>query len=196
MMSYFLITAGLGIIVSFIGMKLRPKFGMRNILMVTTSIQIIGGLVFYFLSLSSRDNIYTFIGFLWITFFGAFHTGFFQTMQGLSMDEDELKTGIRRENSFLGINALITKPADSFGPMLAIWILEITKYVKDSAIDVQPDTAVVGMKSILILLPVIFAAISLLFMYFYPLHGKVMEKLYADINKMHEEKRAQLSKSE
>ncbi|MHA1766209.1 MAG: MFS transporter [Promethearchaeota archaeon] len=190
MISFFLITSGIGILVSFIGMKLRPKFGMRNILLVTTAIQIVGGLTFYFLSLSSRESIFTLIGFLWITFFGAFHTGFFQTLQGLSMDEDELKTGTRRESAFLGINALLTKPADSFGPMIAIWILELTKYAKNSALSLQPDTAVIGIKSILILLPVIFAFLSWTFIYFYPIHGKYMKKLYADIERMHEEKRA------
>ena len=44
-------------------------------------------------------------------------------------DEDELRSGVRREGAFFGVNALITKPAQSVALALAPFILEITHFV-------------------------------------------------------------------
>jgi MFS family permease len=41
-------------------------------------------------------------------------------------DEDELRSGVRREGAFFGVNALITKPAQSVALALSPFILEAT----------------------------------------------------------------------
>lgn len=44
-------------------------------------------------------------------------------------DEDEVKTGVRREGAFFGVNALLTKPAQSVALWIVPAILEATKFV-------------------------------------------------------------------
>jgi glycoside/pentoside/hexuronide:cation symporter, GPH family len=44
-------------------------------------------------------------------------------------DEDEVRSGVRREGSFFGVNALITKPAQSIAIWIIPFILERTNFV-------------------------------------------------------------------
>jgi glycoside/pentoside/hexuronide:cation symporter, GPH family len=44
-------------------------------------------------------------------------------------DEDEVRSGVRREGSFFGVNALLTKPAQSVALALSPFILEATQFV-------------------------------------------------------------------
>ena len=43
-------------------------------------------------------------------------------------DEDEIVTGVRREASFFGVNALITKPAQSISLILITLMLRYTDF--------------------------------------------------------------------
>jgi GPH family glycoside/pentoside/hexuronide:cation symporter len=45
------------------------------------------------------------------------------------IDEDEIRSGVRREGAFFGINALVTKPAQSIAIALAPFILALTHFV-------------------------------------------------------------------
>ncbi len=45
---------------------------------------------------------------------------------GLIIDDDEVRTGVRREGSYFGANALITKPAESIAAPLTAAILSAT----------------------------------------------------------------------
>jgi GPH family glycoside/pentoside/hexuronide:cation symporter len=48
-------------------------------------------------------------------------------------DEDELRSGVRREGAFFGVNALLTKPAQSVALALIPFILETTHFVTREA---------------------------------------------------------------
>ncbi|GAG75139.1 unnamed protein product, partial [marine sediment metagenome] len=133
------------------------------------------------------------IGYIIVSFLGGIMGGFNHTLMTLSMDEDELKTGVRRENTFLGVNALFTKPGDSIGPIIATVILGITNYMRDTPAILQPEAALAGIKTIFLLIPAVFTIISLIFMYFYPIHGEYKTKLYDEIEKLHQKKIDQLT---
>ena len=45
------------------------------------------------------------------------------------VDEDELRSGVRREGAFFGVNAMLTKPAQSLALMLMPFILEATGFI-------------------------------------------------------------------
>jgi GPH family glycoside/pentoside/hexuronide:cation symporter len=175
-----------------IGMKLQPKWGFRKIILRFGIFKIILGILFYVISLLITEGglglTVPLIGYLIVSFLGGIIGGFGHTLMTLSMDEDELKTGVRRENTFLGVNALFTKPGDSVGPVIATLILGMTNYVRNAPAIAQPASAIAGIKTIFFLVPAIFTIISLIFMYFYPIHGEYKEKMYTAVEELHQEK--------
>ncbi|MCJ7651278.1 MAG: MFS transporter, partial [Candidatus Lokiarchaeota archaeon] len=105
----------------------------------------------------------------------------------LSIDEDELKNGSRREGMFFGIDALIHKPSQSIGLIVATVILGIFGYLQNST--VQPDSAFLGIKILMFLIPAIVSVIGLIFMYFHPLHGEKLDQLREELHILHAKKR-------
>ncbi|MHA1490505.1 MAG: MFS transporter [Promethearchaeota archaeon] len=184
---------------NLVGMKLRPKWGIRKIILLFGSAKVIVGLLFFFLSLYALGGelalTVPLIGYICVSLLGGIYGGFGHTLQTLSMDEDELKTGVRRENTFLGMNALFTKPGDSIGPIIATLILGATFYVRNSPAEVQPVSALAGIIAIFFLVPAILTVLSLIFMYFYPIHGDYMKKMYEDLEILHEKKKQRLFKT-
>jgi len=175
----------------FVCSKVKLKYGIRGTTLLFIGIQVVCGLVFGVLSIVTRIDLFILIGFVLYTFFGGYSV-FSTTLQTLSMDEDELKTGSRRETSFLGVNALITKPGDSLGPIIATWILKWTNYVNQTPENpnpTQPESALNGIRALFLLIPLIFIIIGAIFMYFYPIHGDYMKQMRMDLEKLHEEKR-------
>ncbi|MHA1286796.1 MAG: MFS transporter, partial [Candidatus Thorarchaeota archaeon] len=117
--------------------------------------------------------------------YGIFHI----PMQYLAIDEDEVLNGSRREGMFIGVMALLTKPATSLGPIIATVILTTFGYVQGGALGDQPDSAFLGIKMMWLLLPAIIAGVSLIFIYFYPLHGEKLTDMQEKLEILHKEKR-------
>jgi GPH family glycoside/pentoside/hexuronide:cation symporter len=67
------------------------------------------------------------------------------------MDYDELLTGKRRETTYAGMNALITKPAISIAN--ALFLLVISGFGFDNTLTVQPDSAILGIQLGFALIP-------------------------------------------
>jgi GPH family glycoside/pentoside/hexuronide:cation symporter len=114
-------------------------------------------------------------------------------------DEDEVRTGVRREGAFFGINALITKPAQSVALALTPWILELTHFVTRSsnngeALIDQPASAVFGIKLFMGLIPGVAMLLGALILFLYPLHGKYLEEVQSKVLQMHAEKHQELEK--
>ncbi|MFX1415253.1 MAG: MFS transporter [Promethearchaeota archaeon] len=87
------------------------------------------------------------------------------------MDYDEMLTGKRRETTYAGMNALITKPAISIAT--ALFLLTISAFGFDSTQAVQPDSAIFGIQMGYTLLPALFFIISAtVFWKWYKLDGK------------------------
>jgi GPH family glycoside/pentoside/hexuronide:cation symporter len=112
-------------------------------------------------------------------------------------DEDELRSGVRREGAFFGINALITKPAQSIALWLFPFVLEVTQFVSRSQnngqifLD-QPASAVFGIKLIGGLIPGVAMLIGALILVWYPLRGEQLEKMQRQVLELHAKKHAQL----
>lgn len=112
-------------------------------------------------------------------------------------DEDELRSGVRREGAFFGVNALITKPAQSIALALSPFILETTHFItrEQNAGKIfldQPLSAILGMKLIAGVIPGIALLIGAYLLTHYPLRGSYLEKIQADILALHAEKHARL----
>ena len=116
-------------------------------------------------------------------------------------DEDELRSGVRREGAFFGVNALITKPAQSVALWLVAFVLEQTAFVTreangGAAFLNQPETAIFGIKTFMGLVPGIALLLGALILFIYPLQGQHLAKVKEDVLKLHAEKSAKLSEVE
>jgi Na+/melibiose symporter-like transporter len=88
---------------------------------------------------------------------------------------------------FFGMNALFVKPALSLGPIMATLLLGAFNFVQGG--DIQPESALLAIKILLFLIPAIISSLSLLIIYFHPLHGEKLQKLRDDLEKLHATKR-------
>ena len=118
---------------------------------------------------------------------------------GLIIDDDEVRTGVRREGSYFGANALITKPAESIAAPLTAAILSATGFVTRESMGGQiflnqPASAIWGIRMIVGLIPGIALLIGAGVLFFFPLKGKKLKKMKAQVLAMHAEKEAQLAK--
>lgn len=109
------------------------------------------------------------------------------------VDEDELRSGVRREGAFFGINALITKPAQSVALALPPIILEATQFItrEQNAGQIflnQPDSALFGIKAIVGLIPGVAMLLGALILSFYPLRGEYLRKVQAELLVLHQRK--------
>jgi len=115
-------------------------------------------------------------------------------------DEDELRSGVRREGAFFGVNALITKPAQSVAYALIPFVLESTAFVTREAnqgqifLD-QPASALFGIKVLIGLIPGLAMILGAVLLTWYPLRGKYLEEVQARVLAMHAEKHARLGQA-
>jgi GPH family glycoside/pentoside/hexuronide:cation symporter len=117
------------------------------------------------------------------------------------IDDDEVRTGNRREGAFFGANALLTKPAQSLALFLTAFILEqsgfITRAMNQGQIVLnQPGSALFGIRTIVGLIPGLAMLISAVILVFFPLKGERLTRLKEKILVMHAEKAAKLDEIE
>ena len=108
-------------------------------------------------------------------------------------DEDELRTGARREGAFFGVNALITKPAQSIAIWVIPFILELTNFITRASnegeiILEQPAEAIMGIKIFAGVIPGAACLIGALILFWYPLRGKYLQKVQEDVLVLHQQK--------
>jgi glycoside/pentoside/hexuronide:cation symporter, GPH family len=111
-------------------------------------------------------------------------------------DEDEVISGVRREGSFFGVNALLTKPAQSVALALSPFILEATQFVTresnaGQAFLDQPASAIFGMKVIAGLIPGVAMFLGAIILIWYPLRGAYLASVQQKVLEMHAEKQSQ-----
>jgi len=93
------------------------------------------------------------------------------------IDEDEVKTGQRREGMYFGMSKFIMKLS---GSIVALWFGWIAPtYGYDSALDIQPSTVGTGFR-VFMMVPVIVSSIlAILALFFYPLYGERLKNVKA-----------------
>ncbi len=102
------------------------------------------------------------------------------------VDEDELRTGTRREGMYFGINGLFIRLAGSIQAAVTALILTGTGYQADLA--EQAAGAVIGLRALMTALPVAGMVIALAAMYYYPLHGARLDQVKAEVEALHAQK--------
>lgn len=91
------------------------------------------------------------------------------------IDEDEVKTGQRREGMYFGMSKFIMNLS---GSIVALWFGWIAPaYGYDSALDLQPETVATGFR-VFMTVPVIASSIlAIAALFFYPLYGKRLREI-------------------
>jgi glycoside/pentoside/hexuronide:cation symporter, GPH family len=108
-------------------------------------------------------------------------------------DEDELRSGVRREGAFFGVNALLTKPAQSLALALMPFVLQVTNFITREAnqgqitLD-QPVGAIWGIKALLGLIPGVAMLLGALILQWYPLRGDYLSSVQQQILALHAQK--------
>jgi len=114
-------------------------------------------------------------------------------------DEDELRSGQRREGAFFGVNALITKPAQSIAIWITPFILERTNFVTRASnlgeiFLNQPSEAIMGIKIFSGLIPGVACLLGALILVWYPLRGERLKEIQQRVLVLHHEKKQKLAK--
>ena len=167
-------------------LKLRPKWGIRTIMLRFGLLRIIGALICFFLWVSTTLTLFIILGYACLAFFGGYSIFMFPLLY-LSIDEDEVIHGTRRDGMFQGLQALFNKPAVSIGPIIATIILVSFGYIQGS--ETQSESALYGITLLFLVYPSIVIGISLIFIYYYPLHGKVLLQMEEKLEAIHKMKR-------
>ncbi len=115
-------------------------------------------------------------------------------------DEDELKTGVRREAVFFGVNAFLTKPAQSLAIVVPAALLNLANFIPHSIgedpILPQPSEAIFAIRLFIGLIPGIALILAAIILQFYKIRGEYWEKIQKDILILHNEKHKKLIEME
>ncbi len=163
--------------------KLIAKYGAKKTYVLALFWSGISFLLNFFVGWTINFAI---IGFILI---GIGFSGFMLTNQVVIadiIDYDETRTGKRRETTYSGINALITKPAISIANWL--FLLLINNFGFDSQQPTQNFSTQMGIMIGFSLIPGIFLIFSAIIMLFYPLDGPQWLAQKAELIKIHEKK--------
>jgi Na+/melibiose symporter-like transporter len=103
-----------------------------------------------------------------------------------TIDYDETKTGKRRETTYSGVQALLTKPAISIANWLFLLIISAFGFQEDLAI--QSDFTKLGIMFGFTIIPSICALLSVIVMIYYPLDGPEWMEQKQKLMLIHEKK--------
>jgi len=110
-------------------------------------------------------------------------------MMSTIIDSDELKTGIRREAAYYGVNALIIR-LSTIGVYLSIWLV-FSNIGWEDIFDPSLITGVTefGIRTLIFILPAIVLVIGLLSLYFFfPITKEKYDEMQIDLDKLHDDK--------
>lgn len=89
------------------------------------------------------------------------------------IDEDEVKTGQRREGMYFGMSKFIMTLS---GSIVALWFGWIAgTYGYDSALEVQPSTVAIGFRVFMTMPVIVMSILAILMLFLYPLHGERLQ---------------------
>jgi len=99
------------------------------------------------------------------------------------VDDDELKTGQRREGIFYGFFVFLQKFGIAIGLFVQGLVLQWSGYitVTDGALPVQPDSALMAIRVLTSLVPIIFLILSLIVVYRNPIDAKKLKEIQAEL---------------
>jgi GPH family glycoside/pentoside/hexuronide:cation symporter len=163
--------------------KILGKYDLKKVFFLILLMTGLSFIVFFFIGWDFTTAILGLI-LLGIGFSGYFMTG--QLMIADVIDYDEIRTKKRRETSYSGVNALLTKPAVSIAPWLFLTIIAFFGF--DNEAPTQTPFAQLGIMIGFTIIPAIFILLAALFITFFPLSGPKWKEQKREIQRIHAEK--------
>lgn len=102
------------------------------------------------------------------------------------IDEDELKTGVRREGTFFGVTNFFMRLAMVFS-ILSVSLVFVSTGWETYAPDPDFDI-LLGIRLLMVLFPIIAIAISLVCLYFYPFTKSRVDGIKSQLKELHDKK--------
>lgn len=146
--------------------KLANKKGTKKVMMVSTLIFALSLLPLWFTT--SPTAALATCGIIGIGLAGVLVL--LDVMLSDVIDEDEKKTGLRREGMFFGINALLMRLGISAQALIMSIILKTSGYDANLSIGSQPAEALLGFRIIVSAIPLIALFLALISLRFYPIN--------------------------
>jgi len=167
-----------------IGMIFNKKYGGKKGIIYLSFIAIFGLTILTFVSDFITSNILLFligIGYAAVLLLSPI-------LMADLIDEDELKTNLRREGAYFGSSALFTKPAQSIAAALTGFILVLTGYDQNAI--TQAPLALFGIKLNIGLIPALFFVVGTLIITKFPIDGSTVayKEMKKVLEKLHDEK--------
>ena len=107
-------------------------------------------------------------------------------LYGQIIDEDQIRTGKRREGSYYGINALIMRISIVIQGFVSAFILDSTGYIANATS--QTSEALLGFRFLMGLAPCVCFILAFIIIKFYPFFGEKLQELReksAKLNDIH-----------
>ncbi len=99
------------------------------------------------------------------------------------IDEDEVKTGQRREGMYFGLNGLVVTLSAAI--VSVVFGIIAPAYGYDTRVEVQPESVATGFRVFMTGLPFAGCALAFLALLTYPLHGKRLKEVKAQVAQRH-----------
>lgn len=173
-------------IFTFVWRFVTHKIGLRKGFMISMVVFIITLFPFMFIG----DFVSGIIAFFFVGAGLAGSLFFRDPLVGAVADQDELNTGVRREGSFYGVNALVIRLSTIF---IFISIGSVFESVGWAVFDPLADPEL-GLRLLMFLFPAIALVVGIISMYFYPITKEKFEQIKEEVNKLHREKAAKVAK--
>jgi GPH family glycoside/pentoside/hexuronide:cation symporter len=134
---------------------------------------------------------------LWGFFTGIAFSGILvarEVMMGDVVDEDELKTGLRREGSYFGFIIMVEKLSLVVIGFAIFILLEV--FIGYDPLLPDPPFMDIGIRIGMIALVTVFSLILIVFLMIYPLNKEYVSEIHEKVKELHAEKRERLEKVE
>jgi GPH family glycoside/pentoside/hexuronide:cation symporter len=166
-------------------------WGLKKVMILGGLIAIIGYTMTFFIGSAFNSKIPFEIGSFGISFVALGLLMFLvnqSPLMGEAIDNDEIRTGKRRETTYSGVNALITKPAVSIAHALLLGIIGLFGYQQGLEVSDQPATVATGVLIAMTIVPIICILISVIALYFNPLEGEEWQAQKHHLQEIHMQK--------
>lgn len=102
------------------------------------------------------------------------------------IDEDELKTGTRREGMYFGINGFMVRIGISLQSVIMGSVLSLSGYNAKLPVEAQSAGTFLGIKFLLVVIPLVSLVFAILFYRLYPLHGAKLRAVKEKLLSIHD----------
>lgn len=166
-------------------------WGLKKVMILGGLISMIGYIMLFFVGLANNSKIPFEIGTFGIGFVGLGLLMFMlnqSPLMGEAIDYDEIQTGKRRETTYSGVNALITKPAVSIAHALLLGIMGLYGFQQGVSVSNQPASVATGVLIAVSIVPIICIVIAIIGLYFIPLEGEEWQAKKRHLQEIHMQK--------